>query len=43
MLFYIELGCVIKAGDISHIEENIHWLTLMFQAGGAKNYANELL
>lgn len=43
MLFYIELGSAIKAGDIGHIEETIRWLTLLFQSGGTKNYANELL
>jgi hypothetical protein len=43
MLLYIELGSAIKAGDIGRIEEIIRWLTLAFQAGGTKNYANELL
>ncbi|KAG0041231.1 hypothetical protein BGZ83_002139 [Gryganskiella cystojenkinii] len=43
MLLYIELGSAIKAGDIGRIEEIIRWLTLVFQAGGTKNYANELL
>ncbi|KAI1291236.1 hypothetical protein EDD11_009069 [Mortierella claussenii] len=43
MLFYIELGSAIKAGDVGRIEEIIRWLTLSFQAGGNKNYANELL
>ena len=43
MLFYIELGSAIKAGDVGRIEETIRWLTLSFQAGGNKNYANELL
>jgi hypothetical protein len=43
MLLYIELGSAIKAGDIGRIEEIIRWLTLLFQAGGNGNYANELL
>jgi hypothetical protein len=43
MLLYIELGSAIKAGDIGRIQEIIRWLTLVFQAGGHKNYANELL
>ncbi|GJJ75292.1 hypothetical protein EMPS_07650 [Entomortierella parvispora] len=43
MLFYIELGSAIKAGDIGRILEMIRWLTLTFQAGGNRNYANELL
>ncbi|KAG0010826.1 hypothetical protein BGZ81_002531, partial [Podila clonocystis] len=43
MLLYIELGSAIKAGDIGRIEEIIRWLTLVFQAGGHGNYANELL
>ncbi|KAF9322135.1 hypothetical protein BG006_002474 [Podila minutissima] len=43
MLLYIELGSAIKAGDIGQIEEIIRWLTLIFQAGGHGNYANELL
>ncbi|KAG0008657.1 hypothetical protein BGZ82_004528, partial [Podila clonocystis] len=43
MLFYIELGSAIKAGDIGRIEEIIRWLTIFFQAGLTKNYANELL
>ncbi|KAF9373734.1 hypothetical protein CPB97_000354 [Podila verticillata] len=43
MLFYLELGSAIKAGDIGRIGENIRWVTLLFQAGSTQNYANELL
>ncbi|KAF9110239.1 hypothetical protein BGX27_006606 [Mortierella sp. AM989] len=40
---YIELSSAIKAGDIGRIEEILLWLTIMFQAGGTKNYGYELL
>ncbi|ORZ12460.1 hypothetical protein BCR41DRAFT_307838, partial [Lobosporangium transversale] len=43
MLFYLELSSAIKAGDHGRIEEILKWITIMFQAGSTKNYANELL
>ncbi|KAG0247890.1 hypothetical protein BG011_000766 [Mortierella polycephala] len=43
MTIYIELCAGIKAGDIGRIEESLKWITVMFQAGSTKNYANELL
>lgn len=43
MLLYIELSSAIKASDVGHLEEVIKWLTIMFQSGSTRNYANELL
>ncbi|KAF9537514.1 hypothetical protein EC957_008066, partial [Mortierella hygrophila] len=42
-IVYVELGVSIKAGDIGRIEAILRWMTIMFQAGSTKNYANELL
>ncbi|KAG0205006.1 hypothetical protein BGX33_008156, partial [Mortierella sp. NVP41] len=43
MLVYIELGDAIKQGDVGRIEAVLVPITVMFQAGGTKNYANQLL
>ncbi|KAF9016871.1 hypothetical protein BGZ52_005527, partial [Haplosporangium bisporale] len=43
MLVYIELGDAIKQGDVGRIEAVLMPITVMFQAGGTKNYANLLL
>ncbi|KAF9555720.1 hypothetical protein EC968_008657, partial [Mortierella alpina] len=43
MLMYLELGSAIKAGDIGRLENVIKYITIFMQAGGTKNYANELL
>ena len=43
MLVYIELGDAIKQGDVGRIEAVLVPITIMFQAGGTKNYANQLL
>ncbi|KAF9983205.1 hypothetical protein BGZ65_002057 [Modicella reniformis] len=43
MTVYIELCAGIKSGDIGRIEEALKFVTIMLQAGGTKNYANELL
>jgi len=43
MLQYLEFGSAIKAGDIGRIGDSIRWITILFQAGSTKNYANELL
>jgi hypothetical protein len=43
MLVYIELGDAIKQGDVGRIEAVLAPITIMFQAGGTKNYANLLL
>ncbi|KAF9176923.1 hypothetical protein BGZ51_009411 [Haplosporangium sp. Z 767] len=43
LLLYKELNSGTKAGDVGRIEEIIKWLTIIFQAGSTKNYANELL
>ncbi|KAI9233671.1 MAG: hypothetical protein BYD32DRAFT_373110 [Podila humilis] len=43
MLVYIELGDAIKQGDVRRIEAVLMPITIMFQAGGTKNYANLLL
>lgn len=43
MLVYIELGDAIKQGDVGRIEAALAPITIMFQAGGTKNYANQLL
>ncbi|KAF9979786.1 hypothetical protein BGZ65_006024 [Modicella reniformis] len=43
MILFIELSDAIKVGDIGRIEDVLKWLTIMFQAGMTKNYANELL
>ena len=43
MLVYIELGDAIKQGDVRHVGAILAPITLMFQAGGTKNYANQLL
>ncbi|KAK3843879.1 MAG: LOW QUALITY PROTEIN: hypothetical protein J3R72DRAFT_440193, partial [Linnemannia gamsii] len=43
MLVYIELGDAIKQGDVGRIEAVLLPITIMFQAGGTKNYANQLL
>ncbi|KAF9154366.1 hypothetical protein BGX20_004692 [Mortierella sp. AD010] len=40
---YLELCAAIKAGDIGRIEEVLKLITVMFQAGGTKNYAGELM
>ncbi|KAI1314785.1 hypothetical protein EDD11_001713 [Mortierella claussenii] len=40
---YIELYSAIKVGDVGQIEKAIMEMTIMFQAGGTTNYANELL
>ncbi|KAG0316252.1 hypothetical protein BG000_004923 [Podila horticola] len=42
-VLYIELTSAAKAGDTGRIKECIKWLTVIFQAGSTKNYANELL
>ncbi|ORZ06532.1 hypothetical protein BCR41DRAFT_296188, partial [Lobosporangium transversale] len=42
-LAYIELGAAIKAGDVGRIKNVLETITVMFQAGGMKNYARELL
>ncbi|KAG0260904.1 hypothetical protein BGZ95_004331 [Linnemannia exigua] len=43
MLVYIELGDAIKQGDVGRIEAVLVPITITFQAGGTKNYANQLL
>ncbi|KAF9941102.1 hypothetical protein BGZ65_005218 [Modicella reniformis] len=43
MVLFIELSNAIKIGDVGRIEESLKWITIMFQAGSTKNYANELL
>ncbi|KAF9088823.1 hypothetical protein BGX27_002624 [Mortierella sp. AM989] len=43
MALLLELFGAIRSGDIGRIEEALKWLTVMFQAGHAKNYAYELL
>ncbi|KAG0300064.1 hypothetical protein BGZ98_009516, partial [Dissophora globulifera] len=43
MNVYIELSAAIKAGDVQRIEEVVKLIAVMFQAGGIKNYAKELL
>ncbi|KAG0011207.1 hypothetical protein BGZ81_002342 [Podila clonocystis] len=43
MLVYIELGDAIKQGDVGRIEAVLGPITIMFQAGGTKNYAIQLL
>ncbi|KAG0008436.1 hypothetical protein BGZ82_004681, partial [Podila clonocystis] len=43
MLFYLELGSAIKAGDVGRILEVIKYLTILFQAGNTKLYGSELL
>ncbi|KAF9180233.1 hypothetical protein BGZ49_005055 [Haplosporangium sp. Z 27] len=40
---FLELCAAIKAGDVGRIEQVLSIITVMFQAGGAKNYANELM
>ncbi|KAF8914559.1 hypothetical protein BGZ58_005699, partial [Dissophora ornata] len=42
-LIYIELAAAIKIGDVGRIEEMLRWITVAFQAGGTRNYAQELL
>ncbi|ORY95118.1 hypothetical protein BCR41DRAFT_295371, partial [Lobosporangium transversale] len=42
-LAYIELGTAIKVGDVGRIKNVLETITVMFQAGGMKNYARELL
>jgi hypothetical protein len=43
ILIYIELGNAIKQGNVGRIEAVLLPITVMFQAGGTKNYANQLL
>lgn len=43
MMVYLDLCDAIRAGDIRRLEETVLMITVMFQAGGMKNYANELL
>ncbi|KAF9344030.1 hypothetical protein BGX26_004888 [Mortierella sp. AD094] len=43
MILYRELAESIKVGDAGRIEEVLKWITVLFQAGCATNYANELL
>lgn len=43
MLFYIELCSAIKAGDVGRIKEVLKWITVIFQCGMTRNYANEIL
>ncbi|KAG0361113.1 hypothetical protein BGX24_005428 [Mortierella sp. AD032] len=43
MMVYMDLGDAIKAGDIGRLEEVLLLITVMFQAGGMKHYASELL
>lgn len=43
MMVYLDLCDAIRAGDIGRLEETVLMITVMFQAGGMKNYANELL
>ncbi|KAF9080959.1 hypothetical protein BGX29_004873, partial [Mortierella sp. GBA35] len=43
MLVYIELSDAIKQGDVGRIKAVLVPITIMFQAGGTKNYANQLL
>ncbi|KAF9137473.1 hypothetical protein BGX30_010186 [Mortierella sp. GBA39] len=43
ILVYIELGDAIKQGDVGRIEAVLVPITVMFQAGGTKNYPNQLL
>ncbi|KAF9306638.1 hypothetical protein BG003_000957, partial [Podila horticola] len=42
-VLYLELTSATKAGDTGRIIECIKWLTIIFQAGSTRNYANELL
>ncbi|KAF9973412.1 hypothetical protein BGZ75_001192, partial [Mortierella antarctica] len=42
-IVYIELGAAIKEGDVGRIKDVLERITVMFQAGGTKNYAKELL
>ncbi|KAG0196116.1 hypothetical protein BGX28_010543 [Mortierella sp. GBA30] len=43
MMLYMEFGAAIKVADIGRILEVLKVMTVLFQAGGTKNYANELL
>ncbi|KAG0308588.1 hypothetical protein BGZ99_001111 [Dissophora globulifera] len=43
MVLYLELTSATKAGDTGRIKECIKWLTIIFQSGSTRNYANELL
>ncbi|KAI7818762.1 hypothetical protein BC939DRAFT_461935 [Gamsiella multidivaricata] len=43
MMLYIELASAIKCGDTGRLENVIKHITVIFQAGSTKNYANELL
>ncbi|KAF9342950.1 hypothetical protein BGX26_006523, partial [Mortierella sp. AD094] len=42
-IIYLELSAAISAGDLGRLEEIFVWITLMFQAGATKNYANEVI
>ncbi|KAF9307521.1 hypothetical protein BG003_000653 [Podila horticola] len=43
MVIYKELSAAIKMGDVGRIEKVLRVITIMFQAGGTRNYANQLL
>lgn len=43
MMLYMELSSAIKVGDVGRIEKALNWLTIVFNAGGTPNYANELM
>lgn len=43
MMVYLDLCDAIRAGDIGRLEDTLLMVMVMFQAGGMKNYANELL
>ncbi|KAF9977406.1 hypothetical protein BGZ65_007410 [Modicella reniformis] len=43
MTVYLELDEAISCGDVGRIEEVLVMINVMFQAGGMKNYANELM
>ncbi|KAF9579537.1 hypothetical protein BGW38_004161 [Lunasporangiospora selenospora] len=42
-IIFIELSSAIKDGDVGRVEKVLRWITIMFQAGSTRNYANELL
>ncbi|KAG0264776.1 hypothetical protein BGZ95_003524 [Linnemannia exigua] len=43
MRIYLDLCTAIRAKDLGRLEEILLTITVMFQAGGMMNYANELL
>ncbi|KAI8599253.1 hypothetical protein EDD21DRAFT_164811 [Dissophora ornata] len=43
LMIYKEMSSVIKIGDIGRFEKVIKWLTIIFQAGSASNYAAEFM